>query len=79
MSTALSFGIWRSSVRCIAALRLDWCWHEESGPLRDDFGIEDLVENELAVIKASEADKVVPFALSHAGWVAIELQSRLGE
>jgi pimeloyl-ACP methyl ester carboxylesterase len=30
------------------------------------------------VIKASGADRVVPVAVSHAGWVAIELRWRLG-
>jgi hypothetical protein len=30
------------------------------------------------VIEASQAQHVVPVALSHAGWVAIELRRRLG-
>lgn len=43
------------------------------------FGAEDLVEDALAVIEASGARSVVPVALSHAGWIAIELRRRLGD
>ncbi|CAM3209757.1 alpha/beta fold hydrolase [Rhodothermus bifroesti] len=43
-----------------------------------DFGFDSLVDDALAVIEASQADRVVPVALSHAGWVAIELRRRLG-
>ncbi len=43
-----------------------------------DFGGGDLANDALAVIEASRADLVVPVALSHAGWVAIELRRRLG-
>jgi len=38
-----------------------------------------LVEDALAVITASGAQRVVPVALAHAGWAAIELRSRLEE
>jgi hypothetical protein len=38
-----------------------------------DFGLPDLVEDALAVVVASGAPTVVPVAVSHAGWVAIEL------
>lgn len=59
-------------------LSLDWRGHGESGPADDDFGTGDLVDDAIAVIEASGADTVVPVALSHAGWVAIELRRRLG-
>jgi pimeloyl-ACP methyl ester carboxylesterase len=37
-----------------------------------------LVEDALSVVQASGARRIVPVALSHAGWVAIELRRRLG-
>jgi pimeloyl-ACP methyl ester carboxylesterase len=37
------------------------------------------VESALAVVEASGAPQVVPVAMSHAGWVAIELRRRLKE
>ncbi len=55
----------------------DWRGHGESGSAEGDFGADDLVEDVLAVIGASGADQVVPVALAHAGWVAIELRRRL--
>ena len=59
-------------------LVLDWRGHGQSEQPAEDFGIGDLVDDALAVIGASQADLVVPVALSHAGWVAIELRRRLG-
>ena len=38
-----------------------------------------LVENAMAVIQESGIQQVVPVALTHSGWVAIELRRRLGE
>ncbi len=66
----------RESRRTIS---LDWRGHGRSGAPMDDFGSDDLVEDALAVIEASGARQVVPVALSHAGWVAIELRRRLGD
>lgn len=66
--------------RCSAARRtlvLDWRGHGQSENPSGDFGAEDLVEDAAAVITASGARQVVPVALSHAGWVAIELRRRL--
>lgn len=60
-------------------LALDWRGHGESGAFADDFGEAELTADALAVIAASGARQVVPVALSHAGWVAIELRRRLGE
>ena len=50
----------------------------ESGSPTGDFGNDDLVEDSLSVVQASGAQQFVPVALSHAGWVAIELRRRLG-
>lgn len=58
-------------------LVLDWRGHGESGSPTADFGNEDLVEDALNVVDASGAQRIVPVALSHAGWVAIELRQRL--
>lgn len=59
-------------------LALDWHGHGTSGAPDGDFGAGDLADAALAVIEASRAEQVVPVALSHAGWVAIELRRRLG-
>lgn len=59
-------------------LVLDWRGHGESGSPAGDFGNDDLVEDALNVVRASGAQKIVPVALSHAGWAAIELRRRLG-
>jgi pimeloyl-ACP methyl ester carboxylesterase len=40
--------------------------------------MEELVRDALAVIEASGAQRIVPLATAHAGWVAIELRRRLG-
>jgi pimeloyl-ACP methyl ester carboxylesterase len=55
-------------------LALDWRGHGRSGATEGDFGTDALVGDALSVIEASEAESVVPVALSHAGWVAIELR-----
>jgi pimeloyl-ACP methyl ester carboxylesterase len=60
-------------------LALDWRGHGESEAApTPPFGAEELVEDAIAVIKASGARTVVPVALAHAGWIAIELRRRLG-
>jgi pimeloyl-ACP methyl ester carboxylesterase len=59
-------------------LTLDWRGHGQSERPADDFNASDLADDALAVIEASQARQVVPVALSHAGWVAIELRRRLG-
>lgn len=59
-------------------LSLDWRGHGQSETPLGDFGSNDLVEDALSVIASSGATCVVPVALSHAGWVAIELRRRLG-
>lgn len=59
-------------------LALDWRGHGKSGVPTADFGTDGLVEDALAVIAASGAQSVIPVALAHSGWVAIELRRRLG-
>jgi len=60
-------------------LALDWRGHGESEAAPAPFGSADLVADAIAVIEASGARSVVPVALSHAGWIAIELRRRLGD
>lgn len=59
-------------------LGVDWRGHGRSGIPAADFGESGLVEDALAVIQASGAQNIVPVALAHSGWVAIELRRRLG-
>lgn len=58
-------------------LSLDWRGHGKSEAPAADFGANELVDDALAVIEASGVERVVPVALSHAGWVAIELRRKL--
>lgn len=59
-------------------LSVDWRGHGESGAANGDFGASGLVEDAMAVVEASQANEVVPVALSHAGWVALELRRQMG-
>ncbi|WP_367025852.1 alpha/beta hydrolase [Methylococcus sp. ANG] len=59
-------------------LTIDWRGHGSSARPTGDFGASDLADDALAVIDTSQAELVVPVALSHAGWVAVELRRRLG-
>lgn len=43
-----------------------------------DFGSAEVVQAALDVVADRGLDRVVPVALSHAGWVAIEMRRRLG-
>jgi pimeloyl-ACP methyl ester carboxylesterase len=60
-------------------LALDWRGHGQSERTAGNFGVTDLVNDAQAVITASGAERVVPVALAHAGWVAIEMRRRLRE
>src|SRR5437899_625195 len=60
-------------------LSLDWRGHGQSAPAASDFGEAELIDDAMDVIQESGAQSVVPIALAHAGWVAIELRRRLGE
>ena len=59
-------------------LALDLPGHGGSAAPGPDFGTEDVVQTAVAVIEQEGLDRVVPVALSHAGWFAIELRRRLG-
>src|SRR5258706_1824673 len=56
---------------------LDWRGHGESEKMSSDFGQNELVEDALAVIKEAKIRTVIPVAQAHAGWVAIDLKTRL--
>lgn len=58
---------------------MDWRGHGGSSPASGDFGTEDLVADAVQVIEEMGAERVVPVAGSHAGWVAMELRRRLGD
>jgi pimeloyl-ACP methyl ester carboxylesterase len=57
----------------------DWPGSGRSVKPSTAFGYDEMVEGALAVIRASEAQRVVPVAQAHAGWAAIELRRRRGE
>ena len=63
-------------IRCLS---VDWRGHGESSPSDADFGTRDLVDDAVDVITHAGAKAVTPVAVSHAGWVAVELRRRLGE
>lgn len=60
------------------AVSLDWRGHGGSWRPAEDFGTEQLVEDAVMTARELGIDSFVPVALSHAGWVAIELRRRLG-
>jgi pimeloyl-ACP methyl ester carboxylesterase len=60
------------------AVALDWRGHGESSHPDGDYGTDELVADAVAVVEAAGMDQVVPVAVAHAGWVAIELRRRLG-
>jgi pimeloyl-ACP methyl ester carboxylesterase len=60
-------------------LALDWRGHGHSEKPAVDYGAADLVEDALAVIEASGAERIVPVTMSHSGWIGLELRKRLGE
>lgn len=59
-------------------MALDWRGHGGSGAATTEFGTAELVDDAEAVIRDSGAEAVIPVALAHSGWVAIELRRRLG-
>ena len=62
--------------RCAARRRLlslDWRGHEDSETPKADYGARGLMRDALAVIEASGVRQVVPIALAHAGWVALDV------
>lgn len=60
------------------AVSVDWRGHGDTPAAAGDFGTAELVEDALELIRSTGAQAVVPVALSHAGWVTIELRRRLG-
>lgn len=72
------FDPFMQQVRNRSVITMDLPGHGRSSMPEADFGAEALVEAALAVIKDSGAQQIIPVALSHAGWAAIELYRRLG-
>jgi pimeloyl-ACP methyl ester carboxylesterase len=60
-------------------LALDWRGHGYSQHPEDEFDTHEMVQDAVAVIEASGAESIIPVAMAHAGWVAIELRRRLGD
>jgi pimeloyl-ACP methyl ester carboxylesterase len=60
------------------ALSVDWPGHGASPQAGGDFGSADLVQDTLALVAELGLERVVPVALSHAGWIALELRRALG-
>jgi pimeloyl-ACP methyl ester carboxylesterase len=65
--------------RAHRVIALDWRGHGKSASSGAEFGQEELLEDALAVIRATSVGPFVPVAVSHAGWLALELRRRLGE
>jgi pimeloyl-ACP methyl ester carboxylesterase len=65
--------------RAHRVIALDWRGHGKSAAAGGEFGHAELVEDALAVIRTTGVGTVIPVAVSHAGWVALELRRRLGE
>lgn len=60
------------------AVALDWRGHGASPAADEDFGTAEMVSDARDVLAQLGDGPVVPVALSHAGWVAIELRRQLG-
>jgi pimeloyl-ACP methyl ester carboxylesterase len=75
-----TFGrITHALARSNRVIALDWRGHGKSDSDGAEFGLEELVEDAVAVIRTSSVGTVIPVTASHAGWVALELRRRLGE
>ncbi len=57
-------------------LNTEWRGHGSSDPAGRDFGLEEMLDDVLAVADASGVEQFVPCAASHSGFVAIELRRR---
>jgi len=66
------------SARHRRSISVDWRGHGESVHSTADFGSADLIEDTIELVDALEVERFVPVALSHAGWVALEVRRRLG-
>jgi pimeloyl-ACP methyl ester carboxylesterase len=60
-------------------LSTEWRGHGSSERPAGDFGLEEMVEDAIAVADAAGVEQFVPCAASHAGFVAIELRRRFPE
>jgi pimeloyl-ACP methyl ester carboxylesterase len=60
-------------------LSMEWRGHGESGPAPADYGLEEMIADVLAVADEAGAERFVPCAASHSGFVAIELRRRFPE
>jgi len=59
-------------------LALDWRGHGDSGAVPGDFGDTELVNDAVDLIRATGLRRVIPVALAHSGWIALELRRRMG-
>lgn len=57
-------------------LNSEWRGHGQSDPAPADFGLEEMIDDALAVAEAAGVERFVPCAASHSGFVAIELRRR---
>ena len=60
------------------AVSVDWPGHGATPDPGTGFGTADLVDRTVALADELGLEVFVPVALSHAGWVALELRRRLG-
>ncbi len=60
-------------------IALDWRGHGKSASDGAEFGLDELVEDALAVVRTTSVGTVIPVSVSHAGWVSLALRRRLGE
>ena len=60
------------------SIAIDWRNHGGSELAGGDYTTADLVDDAIAALDEAGVAHAVPVALSHAGWVAIELRRRLG-
>jgi pimeloyl-ACP methyl ester carboxylesterase len=74
---------WSETARLLAArhrvLSSEWRGHGASAREVGDFGLEEMIADALAVADAAGAERFMPCAASHAGFVAIELRRRYPE
>jgi pimeloyl-ACP methyl ester carboxylesterase len=60
-------------------LNTEWRGHGESDPAPGDFGLDEMVEDAIAVADGAGVGRFIPCAASHSGFVAIELRRRFPE
>jgi pimeloyl-ACP methyl ester carboxylesterase len=58
-------------------ITLDWPGHGQSPLPAGNFGYAEMIAAATEVIAKTGSDSVIPVAISHAGWVALELARRL--